>query len=75
MGQRETEGNDTIPDDELNVVPEGVEPRRRKWIPDESSQTDDRGDGPDAPETQTGQVEPQGGETPRVVQSRIITAL
>ena len=50
MEQGEAEGNDTITDDERIVGPEGVESSGRKRSHDESTQTHDRDDGPDAPE-------------------------
>ena len=39
----------------------------RKGNLDEISQTDDRADGPDASETQTGHMETQSGATPRIM--------
>ena len=54
---------------------ERLESSGRERSPDQSSQTDFRADGPGASETQTGQMETQSGETPRIVQNSVVTTL
>ena len=59
-----------MPNDLLTLEPERLESSGRERSHDESSQTDDRADGPDASATQSGHLETQSGRTPRIGQIR-----